>query len=89
MSARLFKNSVFLALFFGLSSSLAHAADAQLDQRISEAKYVMQEIMTTPDQSIPEEMLAKCKAIAIYPNVVKAGFIFGGKFGRGVVLKKD
>lgn len=45
--------------------------------------------MASPDQTIPEEMLAKCKAIAIYPNVLKGGFIFAGRFGRGVVLRKD
>jgi lipid-binding SYLF domain-containing protein len=45
--------------------------------------------MATPDQSIPEELLAKCKAIAIYPSVLKGGFIIGARFGKGVVLKKD
>ena len=42
-----------------------------------------------PDQSIPEELLAKCKAIAIYPSVLKGGFIFSARWGRGVVLKRD
>ena len=77
------------ALLFVFSSPACWAANSELDQRITEARLVMQEIMATPDQSIPEEMLAKCKAIAIYPNVLKGGFIFGAKFGRGVVLKKD
>src|SRR3989338_5506970 len=49
----------------------------------------MNEIMMAPDQSIPEELLAKCKAIAIYPSVLKGSFIFGARFGRGVVLKRD
>ena len=62
---------------------------AQLDARIHEAKQVLDEIMVSPDQSIPEELFAKCKAIAIYPNVLKGGFIFGARFGKGVVLAKD
>lgn len=74
-----------LALF---SSAVSFATPEQ-DSRIWEAKQVMTEVMMTPEQSIPEELLAKCKAIAIYPNVLKAGFILGGRFGRGVVLKKD
>lgn len=77
------------ALVFIFSSTTSWAASSELDQRINEARLVMQEIMAAPDQSIPEEMLAKCKAIAIYPNVLKGGFIFGAKFGKGVVLKKD
>ncbi len=73
-------------LLFGVT---AQAADITLDRRIHEANKVMQEIMATPDQSIPEELLAKCKAIAIYPGVLKGGFIFGARFGKGVVLARD
>ena len=62
---------------------------ADLEARITEAKLVLDEVMATPEKSIPEELLAKCKAIAIYPNVLKGGFIFGARFGKGVVLKKN
>ncbi len=84
-----------LAVFLALSAmSLGvtvdvRAADARLDARVYEAKQVLDEIMMSPDQSIPEELLAKCRAIAIYPNVLKGGFIFGARFGRGVVLTRD
>ncbi len=77
-----------LTLFFASTVSFADTKP-QLDARVIEAKAVMAEIMATPDQSIPEELLAKCKAIAIYPSVLKAGFIFGGRFGKGVVLRRD
>jgi lipid-binding SYLF domain-containing protein len=74
----------------GFAATAAHADNAQqLDTRLHEAKLVLSEIMVSPDQSIPEELLAKCKAIAIYPNVIKGGFIFGARFGKGVVLAKD
>ena len=64
-------------------------AESNLDSRIEEARQVLNEVMATPDQSIPEELFAKCEAIAIYPNVLKGGFIIGARFGKGVVLKKD
>lgn len=85
---------VRVAGFLVVGSLLAGApaqADTQpsLDARIHEAKQVLSEIMMSPDQSIPEELLAKCKAIAIYPNVLKGGFIFGARYGKGVVLAKD
>ncbi len=70
----------------------AHAAVSprpDLDDRIILADYVLGEIMLSPDQSIPEELLAKCKAIAIYPNVLKGGFIFGARFGKGIVVNRD
>ena len=77
-----------IAVFF--SSSFCYAAGSpELDRRIWEAKQVLSEVMATPDQSIPEEMLAKCKAIAVYPNVLKGGFILAARFGKGVVLSRD
>ena len=80
-----------IALMFVVTAPSLSYADAKpdLDNRIWESRHVMAEVMATPDQSIPEELLAKCKAIAIYPNVLKGGFIIGARFGKGVVLKKD
>ena len=78
---------VFVSMLLG--TGLSYASSAELDGRINEAKQVLSEIMVSPDQSIPEELLAKCQAIAIYPNVIKGGFIFGARFGKGVVLAKD
>ena len=78
--------SLFSVLFL---SSVSYASNPDLDRRILESKQVISEIMDSPDKSIPEEMLAKCKAIAIYPNVFKGAFIFGGRFGQGVVLRRD
>ena len=75
---------------WSLSASFAYAdTKVQLERRIVDAKQVMSEVMGIPDQSIPEELLAKCKAVAIYPSVLKVGFIFGGRFGKGVVLRRD
>ena len=61
---------------------------AEPDRRIGLAKIALDEAMTSQDNSIPEELLAKCKAIAIYPRVAKGAFIFGARYGRGIVLKK-
>ncbi len=72
-----------------LVPSAGYAQSTELDSRVREANTVMREIMMAPDLSIPEELLAKCKAIAIYPSVVKGAFIFGAKFGKGVVLARD
>ncbi len=67
----------------------SYADSTEQDRLIGQAKQVLNEMMATPDQSIPEELLAKCKAIAIYPFVLKGGFLIGGRYGKGVVLKRD
>jgi lipid-binding SYLF domain-containing protein len=40
--------------------------------------------MATPDKGIPEEVLNDAKCILVVPNMIKGGFVFGGKHGRGV-----
>jgi SH3 domain-containing YSC84-like protein 1 len=48
------------------------------------AAKVFGEIMGTPDKGIPSDLLNKAECVAVFPSVVKAGFIVGGKAGRGV-----
>ncbi len=48
------------------------------------AARVFGEIMGTPDKGIPTDLLNKAECVAVFPGVVKAGFIVGGKAGRGV-----
>ena len=49
------------------------------------AAKVFTEIMNTPDKGIPTEILDKAECVAVFPDVIKAGFIVGGRGGRGVV----
>src|SRR6185295_2808810 len=48
------------------------------------AAKVFGEIMGVPDKGIPTDLLNKAECVAVFPGVVKAGFIVGGKAGRGV-----
>jgi len=45
-------------------------------------------IMQVPDKAIPRDLLAKAKAIAVFPRVLKVAFTVGGEGGRGVVSKR-
>lgn len=49
---------------------------------------VFDEIMQTPDKAIPQNLLAHAKAIAVFPQVIKAAFVIGGEGGRGVVSRR-
>src|ERR1700726_4947349 len=61
-------------------------ADAKEDsvERLQNSGDVLKQIMDAPDKGIPEEVLDNAKCIVVVPNLVKAGFIVGGKPGRGV-----
>ena len=61
------------------------AAKAQEAQKASD---VFTEIMGAPDKGIPQGLLAKAEAIAVFPGVVKAGFIIGGRGGHGVISRR-
>jgi len=53
-------------------------------ERLQKSADVLKEIMATPDKGIPEEVLDDAKCIVVVPHLIKAGFIVGGKHGRGV-----
>jgi lipid-binding SYLF domain-containing protein len=64
----------------------ASAATARQDtvKRLHSSVDVLQAIMATPDKGIPEEVLSDAKCILVVPDLIKGGFIVGGKHGRGV-----
>ena len=74
---------VLLAL---LSLSLMAFADDKEDaiDRMDAATRVLNQIMSTPDKGIPTEVLENAKCIAIVPHMIKGGFVFGAKHGKGV-----
>jgi lipid-binding SYLF domain-containing protein len=53
-------------------------------ERLQSSVEVIRSIMNTPDKGIPEEVLADAKCMVVVPHLIKGGFIFGGKHGRGV-----
>ncbi|MCY4508967.1 MAG: lipid-binding SYLF domain-containing protein, partial [Acidobacteria bacterium] len=64
------------------------AADTEAE-RLAEGLVVLQEIMDAPDASIPETILDRAAAIAVFPSTIRAGFIFGGQRGRGFIWARD
>jgi lipid-binding SYLF domain-containing protein len=79
------KKVMFLLAMFGLGTlSWAGSAREDATERLENAGNVLHEIMAMPDKGIPEEVLEHAKCIAVVPHMVKGGFIFGGKGGKGV-----
>ncbi|HEV2705610.1 MAG TPA: lipid-binding SYLF domain-containing protein [Pyrinomonadaceae bacterium] len=53
-----------------------------------EAARVFGQIMRTPERAIPKELLEKAEAVAVFPGVLKAAFIVGGRKGQGVITRR-
>lgn len=67
--------------------SLGLAADdvRDVDKRMHESALVLSEIMGAGDKAIPDDLLHRAQCVGIIPNLKRAGFIVGAKYGKGVV----
>jgi len=79
------KRIMFVFAMMSLGT-LCWAGSAREDatDRLENATNVVHAIMNAPDSGIPEEVLEHAKCIAVVPHMVKGGFVFGGKGGKGV-----
>ena len=57
-------------------------------EQSSHAARVFNEIMGTREKSIPQDLLDKAEAVAVFPGVIKGGFIVGGRGGSGVISRR-
>src|SRR6201987_2998838 len=78
--------SLLLMGFISLVGTCAWEGSARhdTDARLQSSVDVLEAIMATPDKGIPEEVLSNAKCILVVPDLIKGGFIFGGKHGLGV-----
>lgn len=99
MTNRLFRcmaNGLFATLVLGFaaagvsaqSTSETKAEVKEAREEAKEAAKVLSDMMKKPDDFIPRELLEKAHGIAVFPDVVKAGFIIGGRGGDGVVARR-
>jgi SH3 domain-containing YSC84-like protein 1 len=77
---------IFLSIIMAALAIPGWAASDKTEatERLQAAGKVLTEIMDAPDKGIPEEVVDGSKCIAVVPNLVKGGFIFGAKHGKGV-----
>ena len=83
-----------LALAVGLLSAPAATAQKKekrlrdAERRAGRAARVFDEIMAVRERGIPRNLLDRAEAIAVFPGVIKAAFIIGGRGGRGVISRR-
>ncbi len=81
------KWTVFLAasLAFSTLSVAKPASEKDERERLENSGKVMQEILNVPDD-IPQDLLDKARCVVVLPSVLKAAFVVGGSYGRGVMV---
>jgi SH3 domain-containing YSC84-like protein 1 len=66
-------------------NAFAASSRATIDERLENAKSTLDQIMGTPDKSIPNSILQQATCVGVIPGLKKAAFVVGGEYGRGVV----
>ncbi len=56
---------------------------------VSEAQTTLNNFMRDPSQTWIHENIGRAKALLIVPKILKAGFIFGGSGGQGVLVARS
>jgi lipid-binding SYLF domain-containing protein len=75
-----------LALALACSPLLAADAKTKTAERLDDSASLLSEIMGTPDRSIPQDLLEKAPCVVLVPDLKKAAFGVGGKYGRGFAV---
>jgi lipid-binding SYLF domain-containing protein len=74
-----------VGLMLTLSTAMWCSADTNPDKQIHESAAVLNEVMGAKDRGIPEDLLSKAVCVGIVPDLKRAGFIVGAKYGKGVL----
>jgi lipid-binding SYLF domain-containing protein len=76
---------VQIAILALASFSFAEKVDAtEIGKRLEASANVLDQIMSSPDMTIPSQVLAEAKCIAVVPSLVKVALGVGGRHGKGV-----
>ena len=78
-----------LSAFALLSTASAPARAGEEEvKRAENAVRVLKEVMMAPDKRVPSDLMKSAHAIAVIPDVIKAGFVIGGRHGVGLISVK-
>ncbi len=69
-----------------LLAQSALTGGSQEIQTVTSAREALDQFSGLQIESIPETMLEKAEGIAIFPNMIKGGFILGVNYGKGVLM---
>ncbi|MBR0256156.1 MAG: lipid-binding SYLF domain-containing protein [Synergistaceae bacterium] len=83
------KKILVLALLFALLSAGSSFAAQTANSIIGDALSMIGDISDQDDVSSMAETVRTSHAIAIIPSMVKAGFIIGGEYGEGLILRHE
>ena len=80
------KTIAMICLCFTMTcAAVAESSREDLQARIDAARVALEQIMATPDNSIPFNILERATCVGVVPGMKKGAFVFGMQYGQGVV----
>lgn len=84
------RSALGLMLAVALAGCATQAVSpSEPEKLVSDAQTTLSNFLRDPDQTWIQENLGRAKAVMIAPQIVRAGFIFGGSGGRAVLVARD
>lgn len=80
---------IFAILIAGPVSAQRNKEVNEASRRAERAARVLNTIMEKPDSAIPNDLLSRAEAVAVFPGVFKAAFGIGGTGGKGLITRKQ
>jgi len=80
--------TLLTSLTLTIAATTVHA-QAREEGRLLYAGQVLTDIRTERDKGIPDRLLERAYGIAVFPDLTKAAFFFGGRRGHGVLVVRD
>ena len=68
------------------SSPFEAQKESGATDRLDASTDVLSDMMKADDKGIPQDLMNKADCVIVVPNMKKAGFIFGAKYGRGFAV---
>lgn len=83
-----FRHQVWVLAMASCFCTASFGADREIkvEDRLDASADTLVDMMKASDKGIPQDLLDKARCVVVVPGMKKAGFIFGGKYGRGFAV---
>lgn len=72
-----------------LIAAAGHAETTEPERLVERARITVESLAAKPEMAEMRGLLSRARAVLVFPQVLKAGFIVGGQGGSGVLLGRD
>ncbi len=83
------KKISFIMLLTSIFLTTILNAGYNQERRVLTSAKILQDVMKAPKTGITKNLLENAKAIAVFPNTLKAAFFIGGRYGKGIMSIKN